>query len=150
MDKIRKLNSSFIYITIILILVVLHFLLLLNSLEGEARTCVMNSGISFGIGVNLPRQLLILLNMIILTIVGYLTVSNFNKISKFVIYLYLTLLIVGILNFIERLRLGAVCDYFFFKIFESSLHFNIPDVIIVIVSTLLILNIFYKNFRHGK
>jgi len=146
MDKNRlSVNRIFIYLAILVVVILLHIYFSFALLG----VCIMNSGISFGIGANQFGGLfttLIVMNLIIFIGIGHLVIKNFIERNVLDVYLYLTLLVFGLLNFIDRLRFGAVCDY----ITVLGLHFNIPDVIIVIVSVLLILQIFYKNYRsHG-
>lgn len=90
-------------------------------------SCVQNSGIAFGIQFRY-QELLFLILAVLLIILSVKVVGVFR-------YVILSILTLGLANYISRVLYGYVCDY----VSLLGISFNIVDVGIVILVTVGIL-----------
>ncbi len=102
-------------------------------------SCVQNTGVAFGIEFRY-QELLFLILAVLLIILSVKIVGIFR-------YVILSILILGLANYISRVLYGYVCDY----ISLFGISFNIVDVGIVILLSvgvlICILNIYEEKSR---
>jgi len=101
----------------------------------------LNPGIIFSFAIN--NIFVIIVSTIILSILLWLVILNDRHDNERGVWFYSLLLVGGLSNFIDRLRISATIDYLHF--FPDNLPiFNVADLMIAVGMILLITSLFRR------
>ncbi len=110
---------------------------------------VENRGAAFGMFQE-KRSVFIIITLVVLSILFYMLFIQKDPISPFLKWSLILIASGTIGNFIDRLHLHYVVDFFSFKIFGYHFAvFNVADVFIVVGTFMLILHILISGEEHG-
>lgn len=109
---------------------------------------VENYGAAFGI-LQEKRTFFIIITLAILVLMGLFLFKNYNELNIFSKIALATLIGGAAGNFIDRVRLGYVVDFFSFKLINRYDFpvFNVADICIVIGTIILITLISFDSFE---